>query len=81
MRSGNPRGPARARAIPEARPPRRPERAFVVQFRAGAGSEPERFAGRVEHIASGQATHFDALEELVAFITRVLAESGVPYHV
>jgi hypothetical protein len=48
------------------------QRAFVVQFRAGAGSGP--FAGRVEHMASAQATRFRSLEELVAFITRVLGE-------
>ena len=31
-------------------------------------------AGRVEHMASAQATRFHSLEELVAFITRVLSE-------
>jgi len=28
--------------------------------------------GRVEHVVSGQATHFASLEELLAFITKVL---------
>jgi hypothetical protein len=47
----------------------------VVQFReetdvVGQG----RFAGRVEHVVSGQATHFHSLEELLAFIARVLAD-------
>jgi hypothetical protein len=31
-------------------------------------------AGRVEHVVSGQATHFASLEELLAFIVRVLAQ-------
>ena len=30
--------------------------------------------GRVEHVVSGQATHFGTLEELLAFMARVLAE-------
>ena len=54
--------------------PLSPQRAFVVQLRAGAGREPGPFVGRVEHIVSGQATRFHSLEELVAFITRVLSE-------
>ncbi|HEV8715926.1 MAG TPA: hypothetical protein VGX03_24245 [Candidatus Binatia bacterium] len=56
----------------EGDPPLSPHRAFVVQFRAGAGEEPGRFAGRVEHMVSGQAARFQSLEELVAFITQVL---------
>ena len=35
--------------------------------------EQGRFAGRVEHVVSGQATHFQSLEELLAFIGRVLS--------
>jgi hypothetical protein len=53
-------------------PPLSPEAAFVVQFRSGSGSV--RFAGRVEHMPSARATHFGSVEELLAFITRVLAE-------
>lgn len=55
-------------------PPLSPQRAFVVQFRTGAGTEPGRFAGRVEHIPSAKATHFGSVEELLAFIAQVLAE-------
>jgi hypothetical protein len=33
--------------------------------------------GRVEHVVSGQATHFYALEELLAFMARVLQEVGM----
>jgi hypothetical protein len=44
-------------------------RAFVVQLHAEAQVEHGHFKGRVEHLVSGEATHFDSLEELVAFIT------------
>jgi hypothetical protein len=47
-------------------------RAFVVQFRAETEAERGRWVGRVEHVVSGQATHFASLEELLAFIARVL---------
>lgn len=49
-------------------------KAFVVQLHADTQAEPPRFKGRVEHIVSYQATHFESLEELVAFMLRVLAE-------
>jgi hypothetical protein len=52
--------------------PLSPRRAFVVQFWAGAGTARERFAGRVEHIVSGHATHFHSPEDLWAFFTRIL---------
>jgi hypothetical protein len=47
-------------------------RAFVVQFYAEAVLEPGNCAGRVEHVVSGQATHFASVEELMAFIRRIL---------
>jgi hypothetical protein len=47
-------------------------RAFIVQFRAETDLAQARCAGRVEHVVSGQATHFQSLEELLAFLTRVL---------
>ena len=53
-------------------PPLSPHWAFVVQFRAETELERGRWAGRVEHVVSGQATHFASLEELVAFMARVL---------
>ena len=37
-------------------------------------SKAGRFEGRVEHIASTKATRFYSLDELLAFITRVLRE-------
>ena len=32
-----------------------------------------QMSGRVEHVVSGQSAHFASLEELLAFIARVLA--------
>jgi hypothetical protein len=48
-------------------------RAFVVQFRAETDVEQKRFEGRVEHVVSGQALSFHALEELLAFFAQVLS--------
>jgi hypothetical protein len=53
--------------------PLSPHRAFVVQLREQADVEQGRWAGRVEHVTSGQATHFQSLEEMVTFIRAVLA--------
>jgi hypothetical protein len=47
-------------------------RAFVVQFRAQPSGAPLGWEGRVEHVVSGQVTHFHSLEELLAFLARVL---------
>lgn len=63
-----PANPAAAHA------PLSPRRAFVVQFRTDAGSAAGHFAGRVEHMTSGQAVRFSSPEELVAFLVRVLTQ-------
>ena len=47
-------------------------RAFVLQLRADTVVELGLLAGRVEHVVSGQATDFEVLETLLAFIARVL---------
>jgi hypothetical protein len=47
-------------------------RAFVVQFRADTVVEQGHLTGRVEHVVSGQATDFQSLETLLAFMARVL---------
>ena len=52
--------------------------AFVVHFRANTDIARGRIAGRVEHVVSGQSTHFDSLEELLAFVARVLASVRAP---
>jgi hypothetical protein len=49
-----------------------PRRAFVVQFRGGTGAARERFAGRVEHIASGRAARFHSPGALRAFFAKIL---------
>jgi hypothetical protein len=53
-------------------------RAFVVQLRAQPPGAPLAWDGRVEHVVSGQAAHFHSLEELLAFISRVLADTQTP---
>lgn len=57
---------------PEASAPLSPQRAFLVQFRMGAGHDPAHFAGRVEHLVSGDTTRFDTPEDLLGFIARVV---------
>lgn len=52
--------------------------AFVIQFRPETDVEAGRFEGRVEHMASYQATRFHSLDELLAFIASVLAEANSP---
>lgn len=47
-------------------------RAFVVQLHADAQVEQGEFRGRVEHIVSFQATHFQSLEELTAFMVQTV---------
>ena len=48
--------------------------AFVIQFRESVDIEAGCLEGKVEHIATYQAARFHSLEELLAFIARVLAE-------
>jgi hypothetical protein len=48
------------------------QRAFVVQLAATAEVTSGRMEGRVEHVMSGQATQFASLEDLLAFMARVL---------
>lgn len=47
-------------------------RAFVVQFRSRTEMTPPRCAGRIEHLVSGQATHFQSWEELRQFVEHIL---------
>jgi hypothetical protein len=54
------------------KPPLSPQWAFVLQFRVGVDIEQGYCEGRVEHIVSGRTTHFQSIEELLAFIVRVL---------
>jgi hypothetical protein len=52
-----------------------PHYAFVVQFR----SHDVKIGGRVEHMSSGNATHFGDQNELFQFFRRILgrAESAL----
>jgi hypothetical protein len=59
--------------MPKNKPPLPSNRAFVVQLRGDAAVEQADFRGRVEHLMSFQATHFESVEELTAFIARVVA--------
>jgi hypothetical protein len=59
--------------MPQLPAPLPTNRAFVVQFRAQPPGAPLSWDGRVEHVVSGQMTHFHALDELLAFLRRVLA--------
>ena len=55
-------------------------RAFVVQFHRGTNVARGCVKGRVEHVVSGQVTHFASLDELLAFIERVLTTVWAPPH-
>jgi hypothetical protein len=52
--------------------------AFVVHFRLSTNIARGQIAGRVEHVVSGQSAHFDSLEELLAFVARVLTTVRAP---
>jgi hypothetical protein len=52
-------------------------RTFVVQFRLAEAKGRALFTGRVEHLVSGQASHFQSWAELQEFIAQVLAEREV----
>jgi hypothetical protein len=52
--------------------PLSPLRAFVVQFREGQEGGPVNFAGRAEHITSGQVIRFRSRAELWGFFAHVL---------
>src|SRR5262245_44070722 len=47
--------------------------AFVVQFRTRPSGAPS-WEGRVEHLVSYQVARFHSLDELLAFMLRVLTE-------
>ena len=55
-------------------PPLPPHHAFVVQFRIDTQIEAGCMTGRVEHVITGNATHFQSLDALLAFMTRMLRE-------
>jgi len=71
----NGKGPKKGReeiAKPDPSPKNSPDRAFVVQFRDPTEPGSARFAGRAEHVMSGQNTGFETPEELIDFFGRVM---------
>jgi hypothetical protein len=46
----------------------------VGQFPLRPAGAAARYDGRVEHLVSGQVARFHSLEELLAFMIRVLAD-------
>ena len=52
----------------------RNKHAFVIRFSSDADFERGGIKGRVEHVASYESKRFQSLEELLAFVTRVLAK-------
>ncbi len=46
--------------------------AFVIQLRPQTDVKAGRLEGRVEHVASNQAAHFESLDELLSFLDRIL---------
>ena len=52
--------------------------AFVVHFRVNSEVAQGRMMGRVEHVASGESTHFASVKELLPFMGRVLATVRAP---
>jgi len=44
----------------------------LVQFRAQFTEPSPSYTGRVEHVVSGEVTRFQSLEEMLAFMVRVL---------
>ena len=49
-------------------------RAFVIQLQARSGASEVGHRGRVEHLASGRATHFPNEYEFWAFVDSVLGK-------
>ena len=58
--------------MPQSQPVLPANRAFVVQFRTPPTGAPWSYEGRVEHLVSGQEARVHLLEELLAFMARLL---------
>jgi hypothetical protein len=52
--------------------------AFVVQLSREAPGTHASFHGRAEHVVSGRVTHFETLDELLAFVQCALAGRQEP---
>ena len=51
-------------------------RAFVVQISVEADVTQGHWVGRVEHVVSGQALHFQTLNDLLEFMAQMLTGGG-----
>lgn len=49
------------------------QRGFVIAFAPETDIDLGRVVGRIEHVATGRATQFTSLDELLSFVKRVLA--------
>ena len=52
-------------------------RAFVLQLTPGC-QPGNSFRGRVEHVRSGKAIHFDSLDQFLCFVARSLETESQP---
>jgi hypothetical protein len=64
--------------VPQSQPSLPTDRVFVVQFRPQPAGASPSYDGRVEHLASYQVARFHSLEELLAFMIRVLTDVQTP---
>jgi hypothetical protein len=55
-------------------PPLLPDHTFVVQLHSDTQVEAGQITGRIEHLVSRQATMFESLDVLLAFMARVLQD-------
>jgi hypothetical protein len=58
--------------------PLSPQRAFVVQLTENTDVKRGQWVGRVEHVTSGQASRFQSVDELLAFVAQVLRRAPKP---
>ena len=62
---------------PADRAPRLPaKRSFVVQFSGDSAADRRTFAGRIEHVLSGEVAGFSGGDELLAALESALVSAG-----
>lgn len=66
--------PKDAKGTVSQRAPLSPHWAFVVRLRVDTELEGGRISGQVEHVVSGQAAHFESLDDLLTFMTQMLTQ-------
>ena len=62
------------RATPSALPL---DGAFVVRFSPVTNLANSRLGGRGEHVHSGRSAHVESMDQLLAFVGRVLSERSI----